>query len=158
MSMSATDAMVVVLPDSLKDKCPHIAISTKQPQLVFAQIAALFDHQDGDTSKDSQIDPSATVHASSVIGSGVQIGKNCQILANAVIEDRVVIGEGTIIGPNAVIHHHSLIGRHCRIDAGVIIGAQGFGFAPSPKSDHLAWQPIAQLGRAILGDYVYVGN
>ena len=111
------------------------------------------------------------VHPSAVIAEDVELGKNVSIGANvtidqgSVIEDNVVINAGSYLGPNTTVGKHSLlhanvtlckkvkVGNHCIIHSGAVIGADGFGFAPSSSG----WQKIYQLGGVRLGDKVEVG-
>ena len=55
---------------------------------------------------------------------------------------------------NTTIEHDCKIGNNCILHAGVVIGGDGFGFAPSSGNDY---QKIPQVGNVILEDYVEVG-
>lgn len=61
--------------------------------------------------------------------------------AGAVVEAGAYIGAGTRIGARAVIHRHSVIGRHCTVQAGAVIGCQGFGFFPDGQGGALQAMP-----------------
>jgi UDP-3-O-[3-hydroxymyristoyl] glucosamine N-acyltransferase len=58
-----------------------------------------------------------------------------------VLKSRVSVGEGCVIGARCILH------------PGVVIGADGFGFAPHQG----AWEKIEQLGAVRIGDDVEIG-
>lgn len=87
------------------------------------------------------------------IGKNVKIGNNCSIHANVVIMDNASIGDNTTIYPNVTIYNGCVIGNRCIIHAGVVIGADGFGFAPTPDG----YEKIPQMGVVIIEDDVEIG-
>ena len=94
------------------------------------------------------------VGAFSYIGDNVSIGNNVKIYPNAYIADNVTIGDDTILFSGAKVYHDTVIGKHCVINSGVIIGADGFGFAPDDKGEY---SKVPQIGNVIIEDYVDVG-
>ena len=91
--------------------------------------------------------------AFSYIGDGCQLGNNVSIYPQVYIGDNVKIGENVTIYAGVKIYHDCVIGNNCTIHAGAVIGADGFGFAPSTEG----YQKIAQIGNVILEDYVEIG-
>lgn len=89
-----------------------------------------------------------------VIEGTAQIGNNVQIYPQCYIGDNVTIGEGTKIYPGVKIYEGCVVGNNCILHAGVIIGADGFGFAP--KEDG-TFAKIPQLGNVIIEDNVELG-
>ena len=89
-----------------------------------------------------------------VIEQGANIGKDVQIYPQCYIGDNVTIGEGTKIYPGVKIYEGCVIGKNCILHAGVVIGADGFGFAP--KEDG-TFAKIPQLGNVIIEDNVELG-
>ncbi|MEY3238330.1 MAG: UDP-3-O-(3-hydroxymyristoyl)glucosamine N-acyltransferase, partial [Bacteroidota bacterium] len=67
----------------------------------------------------------------------------------------VEIGDGSTIHPGASIYTDCKIGKNCIIHAGVIIGADGFGFVPDANGEY---QKVPQIGNVILEDNVEVGS
>jgi UDP-3-O-[3-hydroxymyristoyl] glucosamine N-acyltransferase len=59
-----------------------------------------------------------------------------------------------VIHPGVKIYAGSIIGNYCTLHAGVVIGSDGFGFAPQPDGSYKA---IPQVGNVILKDGVSVG-
>lgn len=89
-----------------------------------------------------------------VIEAGAKVGKDCQIYPQCYIGDNVTIGEGTKIYPGVKIYEGCKIGKNCILHSGVVIGADGFGFAP--KEDG-TFAKIPQLGIVIIEDNVELG-
>ena len=89
------------------------------------------------------------IGANTVIGDNVKIYPNCFIGDNVVIKDNVTIFAGTKIYSETVIGHNSVI------HSGAIIGADGFGFAPSADG---TFKKIPQIGNVIIEDNVDVGS
>jgi UDP-3-O-[3-hydroxymyristoyl] glucosamine N-acyltransferase len=113
------------------------------------------------------IEPMAFVHESATIGTdvyvgafsyvskGAQIGNNVKIFPQVYISEDVVIGDNTWIYSGARIHNSSVIGAHCLIHSGVVIGGDGFGFAPVTGSD---FTKVPQIGNVVIEDYVEIGT
>ncbi|MDL2220969.1 UDP-3-O-(3-hydroxymyristoyl)glucosamine N-acyltransferase [Parabacteroides sp. OttesenSCG-928-N08] len=87
------------------------------------------------------------------IGEGVILGDNCRIYPHAYIGDHVRIGDNAIIYPHVTVYEGCVIGNDCILHAGVVIGSDGFGFAPEGEN----YTKIPQLGNVILEDRVEVG-
>lgn len=87
------------------------------------------------------------------IGDGVKVGSGTQIYPHAVIEERATVGEGCILYPNVSIYHDCKVGNHCILHSGVVIGADGFGFAPSANG----YEKIPQIGIVTIEDNVEIG-
>ena len=89
-----------------------------------------------------------------VVGRHCTVGDNVKIYPNACIGDNVKIGDNTIIYAGVKIYEGVEIGRNCILHAGCVIGADGFGFAPTGDG---GWDKIDQIGNVILEDNVEVG-
>ena len=94
------------------------------------------------------------VGAFAYIGSNVKIGKNVKIYPQVYIGDNVTLGNDVILYPGVKIYHGCKIGNRCIVQAGAVIGADGFGFAP--KEDG-TYEKIAQIGIVFLEDDVEIG-
>lgn len=97
--------------------------------------------------KDVYIDAFAYVGANAVIGDGVALHPHATVCENA------VIGENSILYPNVTVYHDCRVGKRCILHAGSVVGADGFGFAPSPEG----YEKIPQIGIAMLEDNVEIG-
>ena len=90
----------------------------------------------------------------SYIGDNVILGDNVKIYPGSFIGDNVSIGNNVIIFAGAKIYSETVIGNNCTIHSGVIIGADGFGYAPNADG---TYDKIPQIGNVIIGDNVDVG-
>jgi UDP-3-O-[3-hydroxymyristoyl] glucosamine N-acyltransferase len=105
------------------------------------------------------IDASARVAASASIGpfvvveAGASIGEGAVLGAHCVIGAHASIGDGTRLAPRVTLGERCRIGARGIVHAGVVIGADGFGFAP----DGERWEKIEQLGAVVIGDDVEIG-
>jgi UDP-3-O-[3-hydroxymyristoyl] glucosamine N-acyltransferase len=105
-------------------------------------------------SESSRYGDNVYIGAFSYIGEHVTMGDNVKIFPNAYIGDNTVIGNNTIIFSGAKIYSETVIGIGCVINSGVIIGADGFGFAPNENG---GYTKIPQIGNVIIEDYVDIG-
>ncbi|NVK52078.1 MAG: UDP-3-O-(3-hydroxymyristoyl)glucosamine N-acyltransferase [Flavobacteriaceae bacterium] len=95
------------------------------------------------------------IGAFAYIGENVTIGENVKIYPNVYIGDNVTIGDNCILFSGSKIHSETQIGNHCTIHAGVIIGSDGFGFAPNKDGEY---KKIPQTGNVVIEDYVDIGS
>lgn len=108
----------------------------------------------------SYIDETATVGKDCYIGAFAYIGKNCKIGNNVkiypqcYIGDNAVVGDGSIFNSGVKIYSNCVIGKNCLLHASVIIGSDGFGFAPVTNG---AFKKVAQTGNVILEDNIEIG-
>lgn len=93
------------------------------------------------------------VGAFAYIGDGARIGKGVTIYPHAYIGDGVEVGDETIVYPHVTVYEGCRIGKRCVLQAGCVIGADGFGFAPRGDEYH----KIPQIGKVVLEDDVEVG-
>lgn len=112
------------------------------------------------------IHPSAVIDESATVGKDVFIGACAVISENAVIEDgcniyaQVFIGDRARVGKNCTLHpgvrvyRDCVIGNDCILHGGVVIGSDGFGFAPVTDGNYMK---IPQIGNVIIEDGVEIG-
>jgi UDP-3-O-[3-hydroxymyristoyl] glucosamine N-acyltransferase len=93
--------------------------------------------------------------AFSYIGKNCKIGKNVKIYPQVYISDNVSIGDNTIIYAGAKVYENCIIGNYCVIHSGVVIGSDGFGFAPQADG---TYKTIPQLGNVIIENNVSIGS
>ncbi len=111
-------------------------------------------------SKKASISKSAKLGVDCFIGDfayiapRVTVGKNVKIHPHAYIGEGVEIGDNTVIYPHVTIYRDCKIGAGCVLHSGSVIGADGFGFAPSTTNNY---EKIPQIGIVILEDEVEVG-
>ena len=87
------------------------------------------------------------------VGSHVRIGDRVELYAGVVVEENAVIGSDTTLYPNVSVYHDCQVGCRCILHSGCVVGADGFGFAPTAEG----YEKIPQNGNAIIGDDVEIG-
>lgn len=92
--------------------------------------------------------------AFSYVGNNVKIADDVKIFPNTYIGDNVIIGEGTTVFSGAKLYSETEIGKNCKIHAGAVLGADGFGFAPDENGEYSA---IPQIGNVVIEDNVDIG-
>lgn len=121
-------------------------IVTDQPYLYYARVTQLW--------KQTLAVPSGPlIHPSAVIDPLAQVHPSARIGPLCVVEAGAVVGARTVLKSRVTLGERCLVGERCIIHAGVVIGADGFGFAPNAG----AWEKIEQLGAVRIGNDVEIG-
>ena len=102
----------------------------------------------------AKIAPGVYLGAFTYVGKNVEIGENCSIYPNTYLGDNVKIGKQTTLYSGVSIYDACTIGENCILHAGVVVGSDGFGFAPD---EHGVYQKIPQIGNVIIEDNVEIG-
>jgi UDP-3-O-[3-hydroxymyristoyl] glucosamine N-acyltransferase len=156
-------ASAIIMKEADLDKIDLPAIISDDPYLYFAKVSSLFNplpQLARGGSETSFVDVTATIGNNCAISQNVVIGKksvignNTQVYPNSVIGENVVIGDNVTIYPNVTIYANVKIGNNCIIHSGVIIGADGFGYAPDNKKER---HKIPQIGGVCIGSNVEIG-
>jgi|SRR5574344_1949944 UDP-3-O-[3-hydroxymyristoyl] glucosamine N-acyltransferase len=90
----------------------------------------------------------------SYISRKATIGRECMIYPQVYIGDGVKIGDNTTIHPGVKIYQGCEIGSNCIIHSNVVIGSDGFGFAPTADG---SYKKIPQTGIVKIGDNCEIG-
>jgi UDP-3-O-[3-hydroxymyristoyl] glucosamine N-acyltransferase len=104
-------------------------------------------------SPSAKIGKDVYIGAFSYIGDNVEIGDGTQIYPHVTIGDRVKVGKDCLFYPNVTIYQECILGNNVTIHAGSVIGADGFGFAPSTEG----YDKIPQIGIVTIEDNVEIG-
>jgi len=160
-ALDATRASAVLI--TKEEKRPRIAaLRSSNPYLDFARAIDLF-HPEPRYAPG--VHPTAVISTSAEIGAGAHIGPYCYIAddvkigARAVLHSFVTIYRGARIGDDFFAHSHACVREDCRIGSrvllqnGVVVGSDGFGFAPTSSG---RWHKIRQAGIAVIGDDVEI--
>ena len=146
--LAASRAACVIVAPALADvaRARGACIVTDDPYLYFARATQLWKQHHrppvaAGIHPSAVVDSTATVHPSASIGPLCVVERGAHIGADTVLKSRVTVGEDCHIGQRCILH------------AGVVIGADGFGFAPHGG----AWVKIEQLGAVRIGDDVEIG-
>jgi UDP-3-O-[3-hydroxymyristoyl] glucosamine N-acyltransferase len=157
----STKASAVIVGEQFP-AIPAAMLRSKDPYLAFARALKLFHPEQRyapGVHPTAVVDPSAEIGKGAHIGPYVVIGENVEIGSHAVLLAHVVIYRGAKIGKNFFAHAHSVVRENCRLgdnvllQNGVVIGADGFGFAKTPEG---RWHKIPQPAPVVIGDDVEV--
>ncbi len=146
--LAASQAACVIVAPAMRDEATQrgACIVTADPYAYFARATQWWRaHQQGGQLRG--VHPSAVVDAAAQVHESAYVGPLCAVGAGA------VIGAGTVLKSRVTISEDCMVGERCIVHAGVVIGADGFGFAPSNGR----WEKIEQLGRVRVGNDVEIG-
>ena len=156
-----TKASCVIAPAGVDVKAP-CRIEVKNPKLAFALIA---EELHPPKTRQPEIHPTAVIAANAdialqvFIGAFVYVGENStigsgtQVRAGAKIGDNVTVGSDCVIHPNVFLEDGVTIGSRVILHAGVVIGADGFGYVRGDVSYH----KFPQIGTVVIEDDVELG-
>ena len=160
--LADTAASAVILKENLVSECPTNCLVADDPYLTYARIAAEIHplpqpagavHPSAVIGEGGSIPASCEIAAGVVLGNGVELGERVSVGPNTVIADNVRIGDDSRLAANVSIYSEVQIGERCLFHSGVVIGADGFGIAPSPEG----WVKVPQVGSVIIGNDVELG-
>jgi UDP-3-O-[3-hydroxymyristoyl] glucosamine N-acyltransferase len=137
---------VIVAPAFAEEAAARgCAIVTPDPYLYYARLSQWWAEEGAEQ---------AGVHPSAVVEPGARIAADAHIGALSYIGAGAVIGAGTRIAARVTVGARCVIGARCIVHSGAVIGADGFGFAPTADGH---WEKIEQLGAVRIGDDVEIG-
>jgi len=164
--LASSQAGCVIVAPAMRDAAVArgAALVTPDPYLCFARLTQWWAQKIRPTAAVG-IHPSAVVDPSAVIASSASIGPLVVIEAGAIVGEGAVVGAYSFLGrgasvgratrfaPRVTLGTGCHIGERCIVHSGVVIGADGFGFAPSPQGA----VKIEQLGGVRIGNDVEIG-
>jgi len=160
--LAATRASAVIVPDSERGATVLPRIVCRDPYAYFARVSTLFNppaasppgvHPTAVVSREAQVAPSASVGPACVVERGALIGHNVALGAGCFVGDEASIDSGSRLHPHVTVGARCVVGARAIVHSGVVIGADGFGFAP----DGGEWIKIPQVGRVVIGNDVEIG-
>ncbi len=160
-----TKASIVIVNDSFKPekKISTTMVSVPDAYSAFASLLEMYQQavpKRTGISKSASIATSATIGKNAYIGDFVSIGENtvigddCSIYPNTSIGYNCNIGKNALLYSGVNIYDDCVLGNNCTLHSGVVVGADGFGFAPLENNDY---KKIPQIGNVIIEDNVEVG-
>jgi len=164
--LAASSAACVIVSPAMKDAALARGgcIVVSDPYRYFARVTQVWKHHH-EPQVAASIHPSAVIDPSAKLGMGVSVAAFVCIGAGAVIGAGARLGEHCVIGRAAIVGAHSRLaarvtlgdlcqlGERCILHSGVVIGSDGFGFAPHAGR----WEKIEQLGAVRIGNDVEIG-
>lgn len=164
--VTTTLAGALIVPPALQQVAASrgACIVSDDPYLYFARLTQWWRDQHRAT-EPALIDPLASIHptavigpdvsiaAFAVVGEGVHIGTGARIGPQVVLGANSSVGAGSLLYARVTVGERCTLGQRCILHPGVVLGADGFGFAPHRGE----WVKIEQLGAVRIGDDVEIG-
>jgi UDP-3-O-[3-hydroxymyristoyl] glucosamine N-acyltransferase len=160
--IKSTRASAIILGEDIPPvKIP--SLRTDDPYLAFARALEIFYvpirpdvgiHPAAIISEGAKIGPHASIGAYAVIGKDCKIGTGVTIYPHAVLYAGVFVGDESVIHSHVIIREGCQIGNRVILQNGVVVGSDGFGFAPTKEG---AFYKICQTGRVVIEDDVEIG-
>ena len=156
---SRASCLIVPLGAAIDSPC---RIEVAKPKLAFALVAEVLHPS---KRRSAEIHPSAVIAADAQIGADVFIGAfvcvgensvvgdRTQIRAGAKLGDHVKVGSDCVIHPNVFLEDGVTIGSRVILHAGVVVGADGFGYVRGEMGYH----KFPQIGTVVIEDDVELG-
>lgn len=162
--LQETRAAAVLVPHGLEVERGEVTLlRCEDPQRAFTAVVAAFaepvERPAPGIHPTAVVDPRAEVHAEASVGALCVVGPGTRIGARSALHPRVVVGAECELGedcelhPGVVLYPRVRLGARCILHAGAILGAEGFGFDPTPEG----WVKVPQCGTVVLEDDVEVG-
>jgi UDP-3-O-[3-hydroxymyristoyl] glucosamine N-acyltransferase len=160
--IKSTRASAIILGEDLPDVAMP-SLRAPNPYLAFARALELFHqpvlpelgvHPSAVIAPGASIGPRVSIGAYVVVGNGCRIGAGVTLHPHVVLYPEVIVGDDTLLHAHVVVREFCVIGSRVTIQNGVVIGSDGFGFAPQEDG---SYYKICQTGRVIIEDDVEIG-
>lgn len=161
--LATTKASAVIVAKDFNSPVNLALLKHSNPYLTFAKAIELFYsvpspaneiHPTAVVSPTAKIGQNVRIGANSVIGDEVELADNVTVYPNSTIYYGAKIGANSTIHSNCVVREFVQIGERCTLQNGVVVGADGFGYA---KQDDGSWYKIVQSGIVVLENDVEIG-
>lgn len=160
-----TNATAVIVSNEFVPEHPIKAslIRVADPYLAFANLLKKYNEMQLDKKGVDPlafISPSATIGKDcyigpfAFVGDNARIGDGVKIYPQTYVGDNSSIGDGTTLFAGVRIYQNIVVGSRCILHSGCVIGADGFGFAPTGDG---RYQKIDQIGNVVIEDDVEIG-
>jgi UDP-3-O-[3-hydroxymyristoyl] glucosamine N-acyltransferase len=160
-ALTRTRASAVIAGDQASAPCA--ILRTSEPYYTFARAMELFAdpwRPPAGAHQLALVAAGATIAADASIGPYVCVGEGARVGARTIVHPHVTVGRFAEVGDDCVIHAHTSIrervriGHRVTIQDGVVIGADGYGFARRQDGTHYK---IPQVGGVVIEDDVEIG-
>ncbi len=156
---SAGAACILVPEGNVPDRTvivvdkPRVAFARAAQWLVPLSLPPRGVHATAVVAPDATLGPEVSIGAWTVIEAGAAVGAGTTIFPGGYVGAGARIGADCVMYPHVVIYPRVTVGDRVTIHAGVVIGADGFGFV----FDGERQVKIPQVGQAEIGDDVEIG-
>jgi UDP-3-O-[3-hydroxymyristoyl] glucosamine N-acyltransferase len=139
------------------------AIRVPDPYASFAEVISWFHpaprpaepgiHPTAVVAKSARIGEGAAIGPFVVIGENVVIGRNACLGAHVVLYRDVTVGDDALFHARVTVRERCRIGSRVRLEPGVVIGSDGFGFTKLEDGTH---KKIPHVGNVVIEDDVEI--
>lgn len=153
-----------VLVGQVQNGTPCTQIVCADPYLAMAQVATALHpprqfaagvHPDAHVSPEAQVDPTACVRPGAVVDEGARVGARTVLDCGSYVGARAVVGDDCLLHSGSRVLDRCVLGDRVILQAGAIIGSDGFGYAVDKATGRR--HKIPQVGIAVLEDDVEIG-
>ena len=159
-----TAASAILVHQKYADKTFTVpTISVDNVYTALAEILNLFDTREEKEpginpitfiSSEAHVAPTANISAFTIIEDHASVGDGTHIMGQVYLGKNVRIGKNCLIYPGVKIYKDCYIGDNVTLHSNVIIGSDGFGFAPQGDGTFVK---IPQIGNVVIEDKVEIG-
>jgi UDP-3-O-[3-hydroxymyristoyl] glucosamine N-acyltransferase len=161
---SAATALLLP-PDYAGEPRPdQVFLYVENPSVALAKVCARIEqslwpkppagiHPSAVVAASAKIDATAYVGPLCVIEADAQVGASCVLQASVFVGQEVRLGEGCWIMPGCIVTAGCSLGSRVRLQPGVVVGADGFGYE-FVQGRH---EKIPQIGTVVIEDDVEIG-
>ncbi len=163
--LRTTRASAVLVPVGFAETIPGVAlVRVENPSAAFADVVKQFlppprafhpgIHPSAVIDPATVLDPAKVcIKAGAIIEAGVEIGEGTEIGAGGFVGEGTKIGCNCLLHPRVTLYHHTVLGDRVCLHAGVVLGADGFGY----EFIDGCHRKIDQIGIVQIDDDVEVG-
>jgi UDP-3-O-[3-hydroxymyristoyl] glucosamine N-acyltransferase len=160
--LAATQAGAVVLNAASAAGCRTAMLLCDNPYATYARIAGVLHppppltpgvHPSAVVAAGARVDASAEVGPCATIAPGAVVGARVLVGAHCTLDEGVILEEDVRLIARVALGHGVRIGARTVVQPGVVIGGDGFGFAPVSGG----WVKVPQVGSVRVGADVEIG-
>lgn len=164
--VAGSKASALLLPPDYAGEpaADQVFIFVENPSVALAKLCARIEqslwpklppgvHPSAVVAPTAQVDPTAHVGPLCVVEEGASVGPRTVLQASVFVGREAVIGADCFLMPGVVLATQCVLGQRVRLQPGVVIGSDGFGYE-FVKGRH---EKVPQVGTVIIGDDVEIG-
>jgi UDP-3-O-[3-hydroxymyristoyl] glucosamine N-acyltransferase len=164
VAASAATAVLLPLDYAGEPRAGQVFIYVENPSAALARICArieqaLWPKPAPGIHPSAVVAPTAEIHATAHVGplcvieDGARVGAGSVLQASVFVGRDARIGDGCWVMPGCVVASTCSLGQRVRLQPGVVVGADGFGYE-FVNGRH---EKVPQIGTVVIGDDVEIG-
>ena len=164
-ALISKEIVSVAAPEGTSQPSGRALIVVPDADLALIQVLTLFSprsaapapgvHATAVVDAAARVAPTAYIGPGCVVAAGASVGEGAHLIAQAYVGPGASIGADTTLHPGVRVLDRCAVGAHCVLHAGVVIGADGFGYRPDPAGKGLV--KIPHIGNVVIHDHVEIG-